>query len=182
MKRLYLILIALAALLLTGCGSARYEKQFADFSAALREKTELSFSADVRAEYADHTAGFSFRYAGNANECAVTIRKPEILAGVTLHYKDGKSTLDYGSISIDTGVLDEDGLTPASSLPLLVKAFTVGHLDSCYKEDGEIVWHVIPSDGRDVFLWVDGETLVPTHAELAVGGRTVIFCDISDWN
>ena len=181
MRRLCIITLILAAALLTGCGSGGEERQFAEFSSALRERSSLRFTADVRAELLDHTARLTLAYAGSGKKSTVTVMKPDSLAGITLRYEDGSSRLEYGSLSIDTGLLDDSGLTPASALPMMVKALCCGALDSCAREGGETVWHVVPEDGVSVSLWVDSETLVPTHAELALNGRTTLYCDISDW-
>lgn len=182
MKRSYrIIVLLLACLLLTGCGSAESEKKFAEFSSGLRSGGELRFTAELRAEYPDRTVKCTLAYAGKADECSMTVVEPEILAGVVLRCRDGKLCLESGSYCIDTGVPDTDGIPPVSALPLLVKAFSTGHLDSCANGEGEYIWQLIPSDGIGVNVWVQRDTLTPTHAEIVQGNRTVLFCDLREW-
>lgn len=182
MKRLCLILAMLFCLLLTGCGSGKSEKQFEEFSANVRQQSSLRFTAEMRAEYDDHTAKFTLAYEGNGDKCSVTVIEPEIVSGITMRFEDGKMALDCNSISIDTGFLDENGLTPINALPLIVKAMGSGHLDSCSREDSMTVWHIVPSDDITVALWVDSSTMTPARAELVSGGRVRIFCDFTQWN
>lgn len=181
MKRSYLVILLAVCLLLTGCGNAESEKKFAEFSSAMREREGLSFTAKLRAEYPDRTVKCTLAYAGWADECCMTVIEPEVLAGVTLRCRDGKLCLESGSYSIDTGELNGAGLTPVNALPLLTEAFAKGHLDACVNADREYIWHIVPSDGLGVTVWAERETLVPTHAEISSGERTVLFCDISGW-
>lgn len=182
MKRLCLILAMLFCLLLTGCGSGKSQKQFEEFSADIRQKDSLNFTADVRAEYDDHTAKFTLAYEGVGGNCSVAVIEPEILSGVTMRFENGKAVLDCSGISIDTGFLDESGLTPINALPLIVSAMGSGHLDSCAKDGECTVWYIIPADGITVSLWVNSGTLAPVRAELVSGGRVRIFCDFTRWD
>ena len=180
MKRLCVMLFTIPCLLLTGCGSGAEEKRFEEFSAAMCERESVSFTANVRAEYDDHTARFTLAYAGEGDSCSVTVMEPEIISGVTMRFEGGKSVLDCESICVDTGFLDENGLTPVNALPIIVRAMRSGHLDSCAKEDGVPVWYVVPEDGLTVALRVAGD-MTPLGAELASEGRVRVFCEITDW-
>ena len=182
MKRLCLLLAMLSCLLLTGCGSGQREKQFEEFSADIRQRGALSFIAAVRAEYDDHTAKFTLSFEGDGDSCSVTVVEPEIISGITMRFEGGKAALDCNSISIDTGFLDENGLTPVNALPLIVRAMGSGHLDACSKDGEMTVWHIIPADGITASLWVDSSTLIPARAELVSGGRVRVFCDFTHWN
>lgn len=182
MKRLCLISAVLFCLLLTGCGSGRSEKKFEDFSASMQDRSSLSFTARVRAEYDDRTVKFTLAYAGEGDNCTISVIEPEIISGIAMRFEDGKSVLDCKGIFIDTGFLDENGLTPVNALPLIVKALVSGHLDSCGKDGDELIWYLIPCDGMSVEVHLCGEPLKPVHAELISGGRVRVFCDITDWN
>ena len=179
MRKAMIMAVLCACLLLTGCGSRSGEKRFEDFSADVRERETLSFTATVRAEYTDSTARFTLAFEGQGEDCAIRVLEPETLSGVTLRYKNGKTVIDCGSCVVDALALS-DGVTPASALPLIASAMGSGYLDSISTEGGETVFHIIPKDGVAVELWLDEEGR-PVHAELIIENRTTIFCDISDW-
>ncbi len=181
MKRLCVMLLILPCLMLSGCGTGAEEKRFEEFSSELRGRETVSFTADVRAEYDDHTARFTLAYSGNSEDCTVTVIEPDIISGVTMRFESGSSVLDCESISVDTGFLDESGMTPVNALPIIVRAMCSGHLDSCASVDGVPVWYIVPEDGVTVALWMSGEDTTPLRAELASGGRVRLFCEIHDW-
>lgn len=181
MKRLCLLLVTFFCLLLTGCGSGGQEKLFHDFSAELCEKSTLGFTAKIRAEYDDRTVKFTLAFAGEGDDCTVTVIEPEIISGVAMRFEDGKAALDCKGITLDTGFSDENGLTPVNALPLIAKALKSGHLDSSAKDGKQLIWYLVPCDGITVEVWLDGETMTPLHAELITGGRVRVFCDITDW-
>ena len=179
MRNAYILAALCVCLFLSGCGGRSGEKEFESFSTDVRESEELNFTAAVRAETENSTVRFVLAYKGQGENCAISVIEPELLSGVTLRYEKGKALLDCAGTVVDTGELCE-GVTPAGALPLIVSAMGSGHLDCVSKEGGETVFRIIPKDGIAVDVWVD-ESGTPTHAELIAEGRTVLFCDISDW-
>lgn len=181
MKRLCVLLFILPCFMLSGCGSAAEEMRFEEFSSDMRVRERVGFTAEVRAEYDGRTARFTLAYDDNGTESTVTVIEPEIISGVSMRFEGGKSVLDCESILIDTGFLDENGLTPVNALPIIVRAMRTGQLDSVASVDGVTVWYIVPEDGMTVALWMSEEGTVPLRAELVSDGRVRLFCEIHDW-
>lgn len=182
MKKLYLPLLLCFTLLLTGCGNSSARSDVEKFSASLNELDELNFTSRIRAEYDDRSAEFTLDYTEDADGCRVTVTSPEIIKGVSARISTGETALEYDGVALDTGLLDDFGLSPMSALPILVDAMRTGYLDSAWEEDEELVAIFIPSDELSVEVRFDRYTKLPVSAELASGGRVRVFAEISGWN
>ena len=178
-KRLLLPIFA-CCLLLTGC-ARRGETRFLAFSDALAAREELSFTADLRAEYADRTLNFTLAYGKNAEGESVTVLRPERIAGIRARLKPGSAALEYEGLILETGPLDPYGLTPMNALPKLVEALLAGHLDSHWQDAGAAAYRLIPDDTLAVSVWFEPESMRPLRAELESGGKVHIYCEITDW-
>jgi len=181
MRRVFVPLVLTLCLLLSGCGSAA-KSRFEEFSQTLAEKTDFTFTADVRAEYQDKTAEFTIEYVRYEGGCTVTVVEPELIRGVTAHMADGKTQLEFSGVILDVGPLDEYGLTPMSSLPTLVRAMQSGHVESVRSEGGQTVVELKPEDHLTVTVWFDEASMCPVRAEIASDGRVAVYCDLRDWS
>ena len=180
MKRI-LIPVLLCAVLLTACGKSRGESSFRAFSERLNRLEALSFTAQVRAEYEHKTARFALGYEESGAGGRVTVLAPELIRGVSASVKPGSSTLEYDSVVLDTGSLDSFGLSPLSSLPAMLRAMRIGHVDSVWEEDGKTVVLLEPDDDLRCTVWFDKGDMRPMRAELITDGRVTVFVEISDW-
>ena len=181
MKRLPFLLLLCIALLLTGCGKSRAESEFETFSARLNALDSLRFTARVRAEYEHKTARFTLRYEEGAEGGRVTVLAPELIRGVSARIRPGGTTLEYDSVVLDTGSLDSLGLSPMSSLPVLLHALRVGHAESFWEEDGQTVAQLAPDDALLCTVWFENSPLRPVRAELVTDGRVTVVIEISEW-
>ena len=181
MKRLFPMLLAVC-LMLTGCAKRDIRSGFEAFSQRITESGALSVTANVRAEYEDKTARFTLGYEEDGEGATVTVLAPELIAGISARVDSGSTSLQYDSVVLDTGSLDNFGLSPMSSLPVLVEAMRSAHLDSCWEENGLSVLQLEPEDELKCTLWLEGESLTPLRAELISGGRVTVYIEISDWN
>ena len=181
MKRLCPVLL-LCCLLLTGCGGAKIKESYQKFADGLNARTDLSFTAEIRAEYEDKTASFTLLYTEYADGCNVEILSPGLVKGIRARLEKGETRLEYGSVMLDTGELDGYGLSPMSALPALVKALREGHLDACWTEDGKTVLQLIADDCLTATVWLESGSMTPMRAELSSYGRVRVFCTITDWN
>ena len=181
MKRICLPLLALC-LLLTACGKSRGEASVRELTERLNQTQTLSFTAGVRAEYAQKTARFTLRYEEDESGGRVTVLAPELIQGISAHVTPGSTTLEYDSVVLDTGSLDSLGLSPLSSLPVLVRAMRVGHVDSVWEEDGKTVCSFEPDDLLRCTVWFEKGSMRPMRAELITDGRVTVYLEISDWS
>lgn len=181
MRKALLPLLLIPCLLLTGCGGRALEKRFAEFSEALKEKENLSFSADLRAEYADRTLHFTLDYSRDEDGQTIAVREPERIAGIRAHLAPGSSTLEFEGLILDTGPLDPYGLSPMTALPKLVETLGSGHLDALWEEQGAPVYRLILDDHLSATVWFEAETMTPIRAEIQSDETVHIFCEIHDW-
>ena len=182
MKRILLPLLLIACLFLSGCGDHAAEKRFTDFSEGLAAKETLSFCADMRVEYADHTLEFTLAYARDADGQTITVQKPERIAGIRAHLAPGSNTLEFEGLILDTGPLDPYGLTPMNALPKLVELLSTGHVDTHWESDGFPVYRLILDDHLSASVWFDPSDMIPTRAEIQSDETVHIFCDLYNWS
>ena len=182
MKKLCLPLLLALSFLLTGCQRRDIESKFDSFSTQLSNAQYLSFTANIRAEYEDKTARFTLSYEEDSEGSTVTVIAPELIAGVTARIAPGGTQLEYDTVVLDTGALDNFGLSPMSSLPRLVQTLKCSHVDSYWEEDGMRVLSLEPTDELKCSVWFEGEEMTPLRAEMISGGRVKVFVEISDWN
>lgn len=181
MKKLYMPLIVCIALMLTACGGGASRSSVEKFSQELRERENLRFTSRIRAEYDDRCAEFTLEYISGSDGCTVTVISPDIIKGVSAHVKAGETALEYEGVMLDTGMLDDFGLSPMSALPLLVDAMKNGYLDSAWEENGELAAIFVPSDEISVEVHMDKYTKTPVSAEISSSGRVRVFAEIKDW-
>lgn len=180
MKRLILPIL-LCVLLLAACGKNRGESDYRTFAERLNRLGGLSFTAQVRAEYEHKTARFGLQYEEDQTGGRVTVLAPELIRGVSARVKPGSSTLEYDSVVLDTGSLDSFGLSPLSSLPAMLRAMRLGHVDSVWEEDGKTVVTLEPDDDLRCSVWFSKPDMRPLRAELITDGRVTVYVEISDW-
>ena len=82
---------------------------------------------------------------------------------------------------LDIGKLTDDGLTPMSALPLLMRTLREAGADTLWLEDDLLAVQLMPSDDTAVKLWIDPDSLTPQNAEIAYKGQTLVFVDIENW-
>lgn len=178
-KRVCLLLIAALSLLLTACGSGSAKKEFETFSSELSERTSLEFTAELTAIYEDKNVDFTLAYEKDGDGCLVTVLEPKMVEGIRARVTGGGTAVEYEGIMLDTGRLDDYGLSPMTALPMLVEAMTTAHADSFWEEGGLNAVKLLPSDTLSAVVWFDAG--VPVKAELISEGRVTVSCDIKDW-
>lgn len=180
MKKLLVLFPLLLCLLLSACGNpalTRYEAFAADFA----DKESLSFTAELCASYPDRTARFSLRYALEDGVQRITVLAPEEISGISARVELGKTALEYDGLILDTGDLDDYGLSPMSALPLLVDALRRGHADAFWTEDGKDAVEILADDHTRAQVWFDPSGL-PCFAELVCDGAVTVSCQIKNWS
>ena len=181
MKKLYLPLFLAFSLLLSGCGEKAARERFEEFAEDLRTKELVSFSAELRCEYEEKKLDFTLAYEEGSESCSVTVVAPELIRGIRAHAKAGETAVEFDGVMLDTGPLDDYGLSPMSALPLLISAVKNGYIDSVWEENGEYAALIVPDDHMNVQLHLDKYTLRPVYAELISDGKVSVFISIKDW-
>lgn len=186
-----LLFLPMMLLLLTGCGGGQEGEQGAEaLAVAIRGEymamTGYSLQAQVNADYGQRVYDFTLSVTSDGEETTVVVREPEMLSGVTARLTSDEGVLEYEDLSLETGFLDADGLSPVSALPALIEAARTQYIDRCALADGVLEVHCADpeqkaGDGQEVTLWFDAQTHALTGGEISQDGRRVIACEITEF-
>lgn len=191
-KRLCALMMTLV-LPLAACGGAGGGNEAENALSAVRgqylEMTGCSGHADLTADYGRrvYTYGVDFTWQ-REGETLLTITAPEMVAGTTAHIAAGETALEYDGVMLETGPLNEEGLSPVDVLPALLAYAREGFAAECSLEEAEQARRLRilcrdperePGTGTEAELWFDPETGALLRGEVSQEGRTVIQCEIS---
>ena len=118
------------------------------------------------------------------------ITAPEEVAGITATIAQGQTFLTFDGVQLETGPLNEDGLSPLDALPAIFAAMESGYIAETGSEllgetetlrlccrDPERA----PGEGLETLLWFDKADQTLMQGELRQDGATVIRCTFSDF-
>ncbi len=186
MRRLLLGVLTIALLLpLAACGASGDAEEEA---LALRDRyidmDACTLTADIRADYGERVYDFTVDAVYQKDgESRLTVTAPALLAGLTVCWKENTASLCYEDITVETGYLTEDGLSPMTALPALLDALRTGGLTACSRETGadgtETLRVTMEDEAVSYTFWFDPDTGAPRRAEIAADGYTVITCRVT---
>lgn len=180
MRRRWIAALMISALLLVGCGSGGAEERFDAFRQSLEASEGVTVAAEVTAVSEEDVTVFTLTCVEAAEEYSVEVTEPEMLSGVCAHLRQDDATLEFDNIVLPMGTLSDNGLSPLTALPCMLKAARGGYADLIWTEDGKTVAQIIFDDTTTVRLYLD-DTDTPVYAELSVENATVLQCNILTW-
>lgn len=178
-------------LVLTACGGgATGAEQLAldirgDYLAMEGCTAQLSVTADYGQRVYEFGLDFSYQRDG---ESVLMLTSPASVAGVTARLREGSGYLEYDGAWIETGPLDESGMSPVEAVPVLLRYATEGFIAECAMEEHEEgqVLRIVCRDpdagageGRECSLWFDPDSRALLRGELSQDGFTIIQCVFS---
>ena len=190
-----MICVLMISLLLSACAAAEGETAD-DLALKLRGEylaaERCSGTACVTADYGQRVYQYELEFQSNEEETLLTLTAPETVAGLTarLSWKEG-SVLEYDGAVIETGPLNQDGLTPVSSIPSMLRTVREGYLDACVLEESEegTTLRLTPRDpeqdpgkGTETVLWFDPNMFQLLRGEIWQDGFCVIQCEFSTFS
>lgn len=186
-----LLLCALMMTLLAGCGSGKVSEA-EELALTIRGEylamDSCAVQASVTADYGQRVYQYQLAAAVNQEETILTLAAPETVAGLTAHITGKDSYLEFDGVSVETGPLDGDGLTPVSALPALLEAARSGYIVACaLEEDGKLLRvdcgdpAASPGSGTETVLWFDAGTHALVRGEVSVDGFRAILCEITEF-
>ena len=181
MKKFCLSWTLCLCLFMSGCGARDFARARDTVAERLAGAECLSFTANLRAEYEHKTARFTLSYYEDSDGGKVTVLAPQLIAGVTARIEPGSTSLEYDGVCLGTGELDDFGLSPMSSLPMLVQALKDGDVNAGWSEGGCTVLELQSTDELVCTVWFAPEDMTPRQAELRSDGRVKVIAEISDW-
>lgn len=141
---------------------------------------------DVTADYGErvytYTLDLSYQKDGDTTLAVVA---PEEVAGVTARLSGEETFLEFDGVSLETGPLDDAGLSPLSAAPALLRCAREGFIaESALETVGEseclkVVCRdpeVQPGTGTEVSLWFDAGTHALKQGEILSDGARIVAC------
>ena len=190
-----MICVLMISLLLSACAAAEGETAD-DLALKLRGEylaaERCSGTACVTADYGQRVYQYELEFQSNEEETLLTLTAPETVAGLTarLSWEEG-SVLEYDGAVIETGPLNQDGLTPVSSIPSMLRTVREGYLDACVLEESEEGTTLRltsrdpeqdPGKGTETVLWFDPNMFQLLRGEIWQDGFCVIQCEFSTFS
>lgn len=175
------VIFGILMLSLSSCVSISYKaEESAQDIRTLIINSEMKLTAEVTADYGDRVYEFTLNY--DTGTGLIEVKEPETLAGltVTVSKEDGSTVLSYDGAELNTGTFDDDGLSPVSSLPILVTQWREGYILECYYEtlDGIDTVAIKTNISDDVMSisWFDRANGNPIKSEIVTDEQVVIQC------
>lgn len=186
-----LVCVLMTTLLLAGCGKAG-GNEAEELALAIRGEylamDECALQASVTADYGQRVYQYEMAAAVSGEETILTLSAPETVAGLTARITGEDSLLEFDGVSVETGTLDSQGLTPVSALPALLEAARSGYITACTLEEDGALLRVdcgdpagLPGTGTETVLWFDASTHALQKGEISVDGFRAILCECSSF-
>ena len=171
------IIILCLSLLLSGCASRTEERLYA----RQEELTDaaLGFSAQVCALCDSSAWEFTAEVEAKGEEGSMSLSAPSLLQGVRLRWGKGV-TMEYEDVVMALPDLNEEGLSPASVLPLFCEVLQRGWLLR-YRQDREGITAFYGLDNENELAVRYDEALVPQFLEYYVGGERRMWAEITNF-
>lgn len=190
-----MICVLMISLFLSACGSG--EEESAD-NLALKLRGEYlaaqccSGTAAITADYGQRVYRYELEFQSDEEQTTLTLTSPETVEGLTarLSWEEG-SVLEYDGTAIETGPLNQDGLTPVSAIPSMLHTIREGYLETCVLEQYEqgTVLRLTsrdpeqePGSGTQSVLWFETDTFRLLRGEIWQDGFCVIQCEFSTFS
>ena len=192
MRRRLLCVPMMTLVLLTACGGTAAGDPAEELALAVRGEylamERCAAELEIPADSGQRVYEFLLSAAVDGEETVLTLREPELAAGITARISEEGGVLEYDGLALETGPLDGDGLSPVSALPALLSAARSEYMAECTLErtgDSELLRVLCadpedpPGTGRETALWFDPETYALVRGEISVDGYRVIQCELT---
>lgn len=190
--RKLLFCVPMMTLLLAACGGPAGGSEAEELALTVRgeylEMTACTARLSITADYGQRVYQYELSAAAEGEETVLTLSAPDTVAGLTARASGEDSRLEFDGLSVETGPLDGEGLTPVSAFPALLRAAREGYVAACGLEEDGAVLRVdcadpegTPGEGTETSLWFDADTHALTRGEISVDGFRVILCQVEDF-
>ena len=194
--RKVILCVLMMTLTLTACGGAGGGREAEELALSVRGEflaaPSCAGTASVTADYGRRVYRYELTFTWSGEETVLALTAPDTVAGLTARL-DGEenSQLEYDGTVLETGPLDDAGLTPLGAVPAVLDALRSGYLDTCTLEENETGRLLCllsrdpeeePGRGRETSLWIDPASRLPVRAEISQDGFRVILCEFSSFS
>lgn len=191
-KAFFYALLLLPVILLCGCTGEQEDNDLAlQLRADFLDRTGCAGTMEVTADYGQRVYQYTVTFSGNEKDgLSLVITAPEEAAGITATIAQGQTFLTFDGVQLETGPLNEDGLSPLDALPAFLTAMESGYIAEtgtellgeaealrlCCREPERA-----PGQGLETLLWFDKTNQTLLQGELRQDGATVIRCTFSEF-
>jgi hypothetical protein len=150
--------------------------------------TACTAEMTITADYGQRVYQYQLTAEMTEEETTLTLTAPDTVSGMTAHVKNGDGQLEYDGMWVETGPLNEEGLTPVSAVPALLEAARSGYIRAwslerdtgllrldCGDPEGK------PGSGVETSLWFDTQTHALEKGEISSDGFRVISCEVTQF-
>lgn len=183
MRRI-LVLLALAALLLSGCGGTENLLTPAiEFRASLVQAGGCSFTAKVTADDGEAVEEFTLRCASDEmGAVRFEVAAPQTLAGITATVSADGGTITYDGMAMDFGLLANGNVIPAAAPALVVCCWRQEYLAAAgADETGYRATYEKGFDEKRLVVDCWFENGIPIYAEVCYNNQRVLKLELSDF-
>ena len=186
MKKAFSLLLIFSLLFLSACkkDGLSPEEKAEELKALYASSSQISFTADITADYGTYVALFSLTYEGSESIGTAVITAPESIAGLTVTYASGGTEASYDGAELYMGELSSDGLSPVDSIPAMLAAWKNGFVSQCVYESLDscdtIAISTSITEESTMTTWFSLETSFPVRTEIANGEKVVITASFQE--
>ena len=175
---------------LSACAGGQSSGLDAKYRARYAALTEFSGRCAVTADYGTSVYEYGVAISGDLTQGETTMTAPENIAGISFRWTDENGILVYDGVTLETGELSPDGLSPADAVPMILNALASGRQLSTgeQKLDGEDVLFLelanpkAEAEDNHVLCWLTCSDGALRRAEVTGSGRTVVTLVFSDFS
>ena len=184
------LLTLLLSAALCGCGGGDDGNELAlELRAAFIAMESCSGTMEVTADYGERVYEYTVEFSEKKDKgLDLVLTAPEEVAGITAHVAQGQTALEFDGLVLETGPLNQEGLSPLDALPAFLEAMRSGYIAESGLEaiDGQDFLRLTfrqpekeAGKGTEHVLWFEKETKTLRQGELRSDGRTAVRCTFS---
>lgn len=185
-----MMILLLAALCLSACGSKTAEPLEVQYKENYVNLTAFSGNAVVTADYGEQLYQYQVEVSGDLTQGRMDITAPDSVAGTGFTWSGGEGVVDYDTVTLETGELSPDGLSPADAMPVVLDALARGNTQSSCEEQlnqepvicMELTNPNLQEGQEQVTVWLSREDGTLRRAEIAWEGTTVITLSFTEFS
>ena len=190
--RKLLFCVPMMILLLSACTGGAEGNEAEELALQIRGEylamSSCAGQAAITPDCGQRVYQYELAVAVDGEETTLTLSAPDTVAGITARVTGQDGQLEYDGLSVETGPLDPEGLSPVSAVPALLEGARSGYIVSCaLEEDGALLRmdcgdpEGTPGTGSEVSLWFDASTHALSRGEISVDGFRAILCEFTDF-
>ena len=181
-----LALMTALCLCLCACGGkSGTDKMTEEIKSEYSKIKSITMIVSVTADYGNRVYEYKLRCVGKDDAMDIEVMEPEGIKGIKAHISKDKAGLEFEGVTLDTGELFGDGLSPLEAMPMMLNAWKSGYAMETWKEkiNGTqtlAVKYELSKAGNSKdtkhVVWFDLKSNLPVKAEILYDGYRVINC------